>query len=147
MKIVVWITVCCLIVSMGGAAIAGGTSDADDAAVSDVSGSNDAPKESDGGGALVAGMLLGGLLGGGIGAAIGSASGKAGMGALIGAGVGAVGGTLVGASQKDSQARQEVSAKSQSAVQSAIPKDAKVKKRVMREYDAEGKLVSEQEEQ
>jgi outer membrane lipoprotein SlyB len=89
----------------------------------------------------VTGAVLGGLLGGGVGAAIGSATGKAGTGAAIGAGVGAVGGSLIGAS--------EGTGKESAAEDAAKPvepsKDRTAKKRVIREYDEKGNVISEKE--
>ena len=95
---------------------------------------------SNAGNQVLTGALMGGLLGGGVGAAIGSASGKAGTGALIGAGVGAAGGSLLGASQQDKQ-RKEAGSYSEPA----LPKGAKIKKKVIREYDDQGNVVSEKE--
>ena len=85
------------------------------------------------------GAVMGGLLGAGLGAAIGSASGKAGQGAAIGAGVGAVGGTLVGASQASKKADESSYQDPKSS------KGVKVKKRIIRQYDKEGNVVSEKE--
>lgn len=99
-------------------------------------------KKTSGGNEALTGALVGGLLGGGVGAAIGSASGKAGTGAAIGAGVGAVGGTLIGADQAAKKA------KASSDVEEAetkAPKNIKVKKRIIREYDEKGNVISEEE--
>ena len=101
--------------------------------------------------------VIGGLLGAGLGAVIGSMSGRAGTGTAIGAGVGALGGTLVGASQaRRSRAERAAEEYQEEAppVQAQVPvqqqpaavtKDMKVKKRIIREYDAEGNVVSEHE--
>lgn len=93
-------------------------------------------------GSALGGALMGGLLGTGVGAAIGSASGHAGTGAAIGAGVGALGGTLLSANQaskhkKASPAMEE---------EAPVSKDStSVKKRIVREYDEEGNVISERE--
>lgn len=101
-------------------------------------------KTSSGGNEIVTGALMGGLLGGGVGAAIGSASGHAGTGALIGAGVGAAGGSVLGAAQADKKERQEAMEEPRPApIKSTGP--SKVKKRVIREYDAEGNVISEKQ--
>lgn len=86
--------------------------------------------------------LFGGLLGAGLGAAIGSASGKAGMGAAIGGGIGAVGGTLVGA-EKEKQERESAYSEPRTVVEA--PKGMKIKKKIVREYDEEGNVISEKE--
>jgi len=98
------------------------------------------PAKTSGFNSALTGALLGGLLGGGIGTAIGSASGHAGTGAAIGAGIGAVGGSLFGAAQGDNAAK-EAPAKEETASSSKI----KAKKRVIREYDEEGNVISEKE--
>jgi hypothetical protein len=115
-----------LVISMAGVSYCGETDDDSD----------------DGGGmsGAVKGILLGGLLGGGAGAAIGSASGNAGKGALIGAGVGALGGGLIGANQDSKKARTKGE-----AVPVEEPGKLQVKKRVVKEYDDEGNVVSEKE--
>lgn len=93
---------------------------------------------SDGSGKVLTGALMGGLLGGGLGAAIGSGSGRAGKGALIGAGVGAVGGGLVGASQKSKESTVAYTEPEASSKET-------VRKRVVKEYDENGNLISEKE--
>ena len=108
-------------------------------------------EDSGGGNQVLTGTLLGGLLGGGLGTAIGSMSGNAGKGALIGAGIGAVGGALVGAnsqSSNKSRANANLAEPKQEKVVtegSDVPSDMKVKKRVIKQYDKEGNLVSEKE--
>lgn len=112
---------------------------------------NDSEDSGGGSGGALSGMLLGGLLGGGVGTAIGSASGNAGKGALIGAGIGAVGGALMGANQspKQSHANTSMAAEPESGKVvtegSDVPAGAKIKKRVVKEYDKEGNLISEKE--
>lgn len=93
---------------------------------------------------VLTGALMGGLLGGGVGAAIGSASGNAGKGALIGAGVGAVGGSVLGASQADKDKRERESYR-RPQVSQQVPKDTTIKKKVIREYDEQGNVISEKE--
>ena len=103
-----------------------------------------------GGSSVLTTAVLGGLLGGGLGAAIGSASGRAGTGAAIGAGVGAVGGALVGANE-DKRKHQEEDSYAQPAPQQEVysqpevPQNAKIKKKVIRQYDQEGNVISEKE--
>lgn len=94
--------------------------------------------------------LMGGLLGAGLGAAIGSASGHAGTGAAIGAGAGAIGGTLVGASQEKSRRAAEQADYENERVQRQAPPAAQgqqpaVKKRVIKEYDDQGNVISTRE--
>lgn len=113
--------------------------------------SND-DEDSGGGNGALTGALMGGLLGGGVGTAIGSASGNAGKGALIGAGIGAVGGALVGANQRSKRSSSNENLAQPEPGQAApedanMPADMKVKKRVIKEYDQEGKLISEKEVQ
>lgn len=107
-------------------------------------------------GSALGSAVLGGLLGAGLGAAIGSASGKAGTGAAIGAGVGAVGGTLVGASQEKKRRQQEEEEAYMYEREAPVEdeyaerpapstRDVKAKKRIIREYDADGNVVSEKE--
>jgi uncharacterized membrane protein YebE (DUF533 family) len=116
-------------------------------------------------GNALGGAVMGGLLGGGLGAAIGSASGNAGKGALIGAGIGAVGGTLMKANEEKQRRQQKEDAyyydeppqqtrpapQVQQQVQrpqstdTGLPQGAVVKKKVVRKYDAEGNVVSEEE--
>ncbi len=110
------------------------------------------------------GAVMGGLLGAGLGAAIGSASGNAGKGAAIGAGAGAIGGVLMKANdtkQKRQQREDEYyeeapqpqqvrpqpqQIQTQSATtDTGLPQGAKIQKRVIREYDSEGNVVSEKE--
>ena len=103
-------------------------------------------KKSSGGNEALTGALMGGLLGAGLGAAVGSASGKAGQGAAIGAGVGAVGGTLLGASQakqREEASYEEAPSDEYEEPETAAPR--KIKKRVIREYDEEGNVISEKE--
>lgn len=102
-------------------------------------------KKSSGGGEALTGAVMGGLLGGGLGAAIGSASGHAGTGALIGAGVGAVGGTLVGANEADRKRQAAEESSYTAPLKTATPKDSKIKKRIIREYDEQGNVISEKE--
>lgn len=99
-------------------------------------------KKASGGSELLTGALVGGLLGGGVGAAIGSASGKAGAGAAIGAGVGALGGTVIGADQAAKKAKADPD---QEEAQVKPHKNIKVKKRIIKEYDEKGNIVSEKE--
>ncbi|MFA5142961.1 MAG: glycine zipper domain-containing protein [Candidatus Omnitrophota bacterium] len=112
---------------------------------------SDDDQDSDGSGGALTGALLGGLLGGGVGTAIGSASGNAGQGALIGAGIGAVGGALVGSSRqsgKKGRIAEDVPEPSEGKVVTEgaeVPSDMKVKKRVIKHYDEQGKLISEEE--
>ncbi len=116
------------------------------------SASDDDGSDSSAGSALGS-ALMGGLLGAGLGAAIGSASGKAGTGAAIGAGIGAVGGTLMGAqAEKNKRARQAqedayyVEEAPQPVVrQEAATADVKPKRRVIREFDDQGNVISEKE--
>ncbi len=90
--------------------------------------------------------LMGGLLGAGLGAAIGSASGHAGQGAAIGAGVGAVGGTLLGAEKERNERQSSYSAAQlEDQPETESPKDIKIKKKIVREYDDEGNVISEKE--
>jgi len=145
MKILKMLLICSMILSFSGLAYS--ASDDDDG--SDRNGGNQA----------LTGAVMGGLLGAGLGAAIGSASGKAGTGAAIGAGVGAVGGTLLGASQRSGESqrsysgqeysRPEIAQAGQAAESEAtapkLPKDAKIKKRVVRQYDEQGNVISEKE--
>ncbi len=93
--------------------------------------------------------LMGGLLGAGLGAAIGSASGKAGTGAAIGAGIGAIGGTLVGAQAEKSRRQKEdayyVEEAPQPVVRQSTSQDVLPKKRVIREFDDQGNVISEKQ--
>jgi len=113
---------------------------------------------------------LGGLLGAGAGAAIGSASGNAGKGALVGAGVGAIGGALLSALKRGSRKRdrddddrdyqrrrdaerdrqrdndryeREKTAKEEDEAGSYSKPG--VKRKVVREYDEDGNVISENE--
>lgn len=101
---------------------------------------DDDDRSSGSGNQALTGAIMGGLLGGGLGAAIGSASGHAGTGAAIGAGVGAVGGTLIGANKASKDASEAIPVE-----EKAIPKGAKIKKKVIREYDEKGNVISEKE--
>lgn len=132
MKTFKWMLIVCLIVFQAGP---GYCRQADD----------DEESASSGNSALTS-ALMGGLLGAGLGAAIGSASGHAGQGAAIGAGVGAVGGTLLGAEKERNQRQSSYSA-AQPEIQPEIesPKDVKIKKKIIREYDDEGNVISEKE--
>ena len=94
-------------------------------------------------GSALGGAVMGGLLGAGLGAAIGSASGHAGTGAAIGAGAGALGGTLLSASQ--AKQKQTVRSREEEVPVSDQVSSPTVKKRVVREYDEEGNVVSERE--
>ena len=132
MKILSAILILCMAVSFIGLAYA--SSDDEDRG-----GSNQA----------LTGAVMGGLLGAGLGAAIGSASGHAGTGAAIGAGAGALGGGLIGASQQ-SQPRPMEAAPVYSGpqVQPQVQPEVQgpdIKKRVIREYDAQGNVISEKE--
>lgn len=109
---------------------------------------NDDDDTDSGPSSTLTGALLGGLAGGGIGTAIGSASGHAGKGALIGAGIGAAGGALLGAGQDDRKKSERYIEKEEPAAdadKTSMPKNAKVKKRIVRVYDAGGNIVSEKE--
>lgn len=129
MKILSYILAFCMILSLSGIAYSDEVYDEN----KEKSGSGINP--------ALTGALVGGLLGGGIGTAIGSASGHAGTGALIGAGVGAVGGTVVGAaSQQPKQNSSYEAAPAPKAIQKS-----KIKKKVIREYDEQGNVVSERE--
>ena len=114
------------------------------------------------GSSALGGALMGGLLGAGLGAAVGSASGHAGTGAAIGGGVGAVGGTLLAAdkakkekeaAQYEERYQQEQYRDQQYQQQQYQPvaapnntsSDMKVKKRVIKQYDSEGNIVSQKE--
>lgn len=110
----------------------------------------DSGSSSGSGNEALGGAVMGGLLGAGLGAAIGSASGHAGRGAAIGAGVGAVGGTLVGASQASKRSKEEAydteeMSEEPTYVTEGAPETSKIKKRVVREYDDEGNIISEKE--
>lgn len=106
--------------------------------------------DSDSGSKALGGTVLGGLLGAGLGAAVGSASGHAGTGAAIGGGVGALGGLLLSAEKEKKEKEiarydeQYASSQAPQAVQQA-PSDMKVKKRVIKQYDSEGNVISEKE--
>lgn len=98
------------------------------------------------------GALMGGLLGAGLGAAVGSASGHAGTGAAIGGGVGAIGGTLLAAekTKKEKEAAQYEERYQQAQYQpvkvsSNADANMKVKKRVIKQYDSEGNIISQKE--
>jgi len=130
MKILSYLLIFCMILSFIGIAYSEEVSDDN----KEKGGSSISP--------ALTGALLGGLLGGGIGTAIGSASGHAGTGALIGAGVGAVGGTVVGASQ--AQKPKQDSSYQEAPAPKPIQK-SQIKKKVVREYDEQGNVVSERE--
>jgi len=127
MRIFTWLLIFGLILSLNGLSY---------------SGEVEQEKKSSGGNEALTGAVMGGLLGAGLGAAIGSASGHAGTGAAIGAGAGAVGGTLIGASQASK--KQEGSSYPEDT-ETKSPKNIKVKKRIIREYDEEGNVISEKE--
>lgn len=114
------------------------------------------------GSSALGGALMGGLLGAGLGAAVGSASGRAGTGAAIGGGVGAIGGTLLAAdkAKKEKEAAQYEERYQQEQYQqqqyqqqqyqpvaaaSSADADMKVKKRVIKQYDSEGNIISQKE--
>ena len=150
MRILACLLAIAFVCSIGPIAYAGDTEDYD---------SDNSKPSSSGASQTMGGALMGGLLGAGLGAAIGSASGNAGKGALIGAGVGAVGGGLMGASQASQQRnrdryyddQQQVSGQraysGNQAPQQAAPvtTTAPVKKRIIREFDADGNVISERE--
>ncbi len=115
----------------------------------------------DSGSSALGSAVMGGLLGAGLGAAIGSGSGRAGQGAAIGAGVGAIGGTLVGAEKarkekamraaedqeaetRDAEAREQEKAYIEPEPETPS-KDVKIKKKIVREYDQDGNVISEKE--
>ena len=125
MKILSAVLILCLAISFSGLAYA----------------SSDDEERGSGNQALT-GAVMGGLLGAGLGAAIGSASGHAGTGAAIGAGAGALGGGLIGASQQSQPRRIEEAPVNN---QPDLPKDTNIKKRVIREYDEQGNVISEKE--
>ena len=111
---------------------------------------SDSDSDSNSGSNALGGTVLGGLLGAGLGAAVGSASGHAGTGAAIGGGVGALGGLLLSAekAKKEKEAARyneqyEASQAPQAAQQP--PSDLKVKKRIIKQYDSEGNIISEKE--
>lgn len=130
---------------------------------------SDDDEEPDSAGNALGGALMGGLLGAGVGAAAGSMSGNAGKGALIGGGIGAVGGMLMKAGQEKQrrQRREDQYYEEPTVMQgqpqpqyqpqyqtqqvemvtptTAVPDTTNVKKRVIRQYDAEGNVVSEKE--
>ncbi|MFH1190045.1 MAG: glycine zipper domain-containing protein [Candidatus Omnitrophota bacterium] len=125
---------------------------------------SDPDDDSDEGGSSVVGStVVGGLLGGGLGTAIGSASGNAGKGAMIGAGIGALGGLLMGKNKDDQarrdreykeavreerEARQAQYAQQQYVTSAREPQSQPVlqpKKKIVREYDAAGNMISEKE--
>ena len=108
--------------------------------------------QSGGNNSVLNGALIGGLLGGGLGTAAGSTVGHAGTGALIGAGIGALSGGLIGAQQQANQQAMQQQAQWQVQQPQAInyaapqiPDKAQIKKIVTREYDAQGKVISEKE--
>jgi outer membrane lipoprotein SlyB len=95
----------------------------------------------DNGNQALTGAIVGGLLGAGLGAGIGSAVGHAGTGTAIGGGAGAVGGALIGANQESGSS----GAKKRSKGKVVVSKDEKVRKKIIREYDEKGNVVSEKE--
>lgn len=106
--------------------------------------------DDDSGQSAVGSTVMGGLLGAGLGAAIGSASGNAGKGAAIGGGVGALGGLLMGAQKEKNRRAQEEAEYAESgyedeAPQPVAPKDMPVKKKIVRTFDENGNIVSEEE--
>ncbi|MFA6079570.1 MAG: glycine zipper domain-containing protein [Candidatus Omnitrophota bacterium] len=124
--------------------------------VTDLSFARSSSDDPDSGSSALGSAVMGGLLGAGLGAAIGSGSGKAGQGAAIGAGVGALGGTLVGAekARKEKQMREAEEREAEAYEQdnsylepepAAAPKDVNIKKRIVREYDEDGNIISEKE--
>ncbi len=126
MKIVYCLIIFGLILSLSMPAYSGEVSDED--------------RDRDSGNQALTGALMGGLLGAGLGAAVGSASGHAGQGAAIGAGVGAVGGTVLGASQQSEKRQTENTYKEPKSL-----KPSKIKKKIVREYDEHGNVISERE--
>ena len=128
------------------------------------SGDPDDNNQRSGSNGALTGGLLGGLLGGGLGTAIGSASGHAGTGALIGAGIGALGGALIGSQQQANQQRAQAITAQEQAQQQAqwqaqqvqppqpvnyvpmtVSDNQQPKKTIIRQYDAQGNVVSEKE--
>lgn len=103
--------------------------------------------------------VLGGLLGAGVGAAIGSASGEAGKGAAIGAGAGALGNILLGTMRRSSEKDRYYKEggyyerghykpyKRSSSRYKYNEGEYKpgVKRQIIREYDKDGKIISEKE--
>ena len=104
--------------------------------------------------------VLGGLLGAGAGAAIGSASGDAGKGAAVGAGVGALGGVLLGTMRRSSRRRSRYDDEDgyyerghykpyKRSPQKYSYDDGYYKpgvhRKLIREYDEEGNVISEKE--
>ena len=102
---------------------------------------------------------LGGLLGAGIGAAIGSASGEAGKGAAIGGGIGALGNIFLGKMRRSSQRDRHYDKdgyydrghykpyrrpKSKYSYDEGYYKPG-VHRKVIREYDEQGNVISEKE--
>ena len=137
MKILSSLVIIVFLCGIGPIAYAGDTEDYD----------SDNNSRSSGGNQTLGGALMGGLLGAGLGAAIGSASGNAGKGAAIGAGVGALGGGLMGANQASQQRKQDRYYDDQPPKQAApvTTTNAPVKKRIIREFDADGNVISERE--
>ena len=143
MKILSSLVIIVFLCGIGPIAYAGDTEDYD----------SDNNSRSSGGNQTLGGALMGGLLGAGLGAAIGSASGNAGKGAAIGAGVGALGGGLMGANQASQQRKQDRYYDDQPPPRQAQPytatnapaTNAPVKKRIIREFDADGNVISERE--
>jgi len=154
MRILTYILILGLVFSIGGPVTCAYAYDDDD-------------DDGGGGSSALGSALMGGLLGGGLGAAIGSASGNAGKGALIGAGIGAVGGTLMGAAQDDQKAKERQynrrmkeeqqryerdqyvntpePARMQAQPQQPQAAPTQITKKIVREYDAKGNVISEKE--
>lgn len=94
-------------------------------------------------------ILKQGLLGAGVGAISASASGgKAGKGALIGAGTNVIGGALLDSLMGPSQPAQPQPVYVQQPVyqqQQAYQQPTTAKKKIIRQYDSQGNITSEQE--
>ena len=96
-------------------------------------------------------ILKQGLLGAGVGAISASASGgKAGKGALIGAGTNVIGGALLDSLMSPSQPQQQPVYYQQQPVyqqQSSgySSSSSQPKKKIIRKYDSDGKVISEEE--
>lgn len=87
-------------------------------------------------------ILRDGFLGAGVGAIAAEASGgDAGTGALVGAGTHVIGGALLDYLSAPSQPQQPV----YYAPQGSMPASGPVKKHVIRKFDGNGKIVSEEE--
>lgn len=115
--------------------------------------------ESDENTEMLGDAVLGGLLGAGVGAAIGSASGEAGKGAAIGAGAGALGNVLLGTMRRSSRRdrydddggyydRGHYKPYSSSKRKYSYEEGEYTPgthRRIIREYDKNGNLISEKE--